>query len=718
MAYPQFIFGGNTGVTYEDLQRRRAVAEALQNRANSGIASNVGEGIAQLGAAIAGRIAQSRVNADNATGMKMLAEALSGDSGTVTPTAAPATDPGMASGIVSTADALGIDPTDLATAISYETGGTFDPVKAGPTTQWGQHKGLIQFGEPQAKQYGVDWNNPVASQLGKDGAIVKYLRDAGVTPGMGLKDVYSAINAGRVGRYSASDANNGGAPGTVADKVANQMTGHRAKAAALLAGNAITPAAGPPPEISNADYLGQFRDAVPPEAAKFASGFVAPFLRQPDAPHPSAQIDVPPRNLAGIGPPVAPPPQVIPAATLPEALGTGTGPMTAFQRMTMNAVDRGTMSEPRPGYTAQRLGLPQGGQPAPAGPMAAATAQAPVGANAGQQQGPSLARLQAFISSPYFSTISPAQQEFILKQYDRQYAAANPSPADQLDMDYKRAQIKKLTGRDTVTVGGNLVDAQTGEVIYKAPADPGAALDLEKKRLEVDELRNPKPDKPPSAVQEYEYARGQGFKGTFQDWESSKKGGMQLHVDPATGEVTFQQGGNIKPLTESQSKDTVYATRAEGALKVLDPLADALTSLPDAAGGSLPLVGNYLKSPIYQQAEQSGKEFLQAILRKDTGAAITKAETDEYGTVYLPRPGDSIEVLAQKKQSRLRAVEALKAGMTPQAILAQEKAMKASEAPQASQPASEAPPKPGDIVDGFRFKGGDPSDEGNWEFVR
>lgn len=139
-------------------------------------------------------------------------------------------------GIIDTANALGVSPIDLATVISYETGGTFDPAQPGPTTQFGQHRGLIQFGEPQAKQHGVDWSNPAASQLGPNGAIASYMRGAGVRPGMGLLDIYSAVNAGRVGRYNASDANNGGAPGTVADKVNYQMDGHRKKAAALLGG--------------------------------------------------------------------------------------------------------------------------------------------------------------------------------------------------------------------------------------------------------------------------------------------------------------------------------------------------------------------------------------------------------------------------------------------------------------------------------------------------
>jgi hypothetical protein len=140
----------------------------------------------------------------------------------------------LAFGIVETANALGMDPLDLATIISYETGGTFDPTQAGPTTQWGQHRGLIQFGEPQAREYGVDWNDPLNSQLGPDGAVADYYRANGWKPGMGMLDAYSIVNAGAPGRYSASDANNGGAPGTVADKVNNQMDGHRQNALRLL----------------------------------------------------------------------------------------------------------------------------------------------------------------------------------------------------------------------------------------------------------------------------------------------------------------------------------------------------------------------------------------------------------------------------------------------------------------------------------------------------
>lgn len=143
----------------------------------------------------------------------------------------------LRSGLIEAGRLLGVEPVDIGTVVGYETGGTYDPWKRGPKTKYGTHRGLIQFGEPQAKKYGAFEGQSAYDQL--TGPVVSYLRDTGVKPGMGLLDIYSAVNAGGVGRYNASDAAAGGAPGTVADKVANQMDAHRAKAAAILGGDFV-----------------------------------------------------------------------------------------------------------------------------------------------------------------------------------------------------------------------------------------------------------------------------------------------------------------------------------------------------------------------------------------------------------------------------------------------------------------------------------------------
>ncbi|RUT88018.1 hypothetical protein EOD14_08270 [Mesorhizobium sp. M7A.T.Ca.US.000.02.1.1] len=137
---------------------------------------------------------------------------------------------------------IGADPQDFATVMSYETGGTFDIWQKGPTTKWGQHRGLIQMGEPQRQKYGYYKG---MSEEDAVHASANYLVDSGFKPGMGLLDLYSTINAGAPGLYDRSDAAAGGAPGTVRDKVEQQMEAHKAKAAALLGGNYVPQVANP-----------------------------------------------------------------------------------------------------------------------------------------------------------------------------------------------------------------------------------------------------------------------------------------------------------------------------------------------------------------------------------------------------------------------------------------------------------------------------------------
>lgn len=289
MPQQSYIFGGNTPWTYDQIQQKRKIAEQLA--AQIGSPRNVGEGLSAIGKALAVRGLNKRADKRDAelrSEYDKMFEGLGGilggsgggsytPTGTWTPDATPrpqdvpatehnpdvnlgfADQPpvdmaNVGSGnkmefgaaamtpqemLIAGAKKRGLDPIDVATAISYETGGTFDPAIPGPTTQHGQHQGLIQFGEPQAKQFGADFSDPqtaVRSQLDPDtGAVWKYLDSTGVKAGMGLPEIYSAINAGGVGRMGASDANNGGAPGTVADKVAG-MGDHRTKAAQYLGG--------------------------------------------------------------------------------------------------------------------------------------------------------------------------------------------------------------------------------------------------------------------------------------------------------------------------------------------------------------------------------------------------------------------------------------------------------------------------------------------------
>lgn len=135
------------------------------------------------------------------------------------------------------AQELGVDPIDLLTVISYETGGTFSTgIRGGAGNR---HIGLIQFGEEEQKQFGARQGQPVGEQMA---AVVRFLKARGFKPGMSTAQLYATINAGSPEKLNASDAKNGGMPGTVLDKVNSpQWAEHRAKALQLADGKYVIP---------------------------------------------------------------------------------------------------------------------------------------------------------------------------------------------------------------------------------------------------------------------------------------------------------------------------------------------------------------------------------------------------------------------------------------------------------------------------------------------
>lgn len=132
--------------------------------------------------------------------------------------------------IAAAAQELGIDPVALATVISYETGGTYSTrIRGGKSNKY---IGLIQFGPNEQRQYGANQGQNFEEQMG---AVVRYLKDRGLKPGMGLLDLYSTINAGSPGLYNRSDR-----PGyDVARHVAEMAKSPHAKRAEDLIGGKL-----------------------------------------------------------------------------------------------------------------------------------------------------------------------------------------------------------------------------------------------------------------------------------------------------------------------------------------------------------------------------------------------------------------------------------------------------------------------------------------------
>lgn len=559
-----------------------------------GLSKNIGGAIEQVGDT---RLARQALGGMNATPQQQpaggflssLAPQTQQQGPIATQGAGGRIDPSIRDGIVSTANALGISPVDLATAISYETGGTFDPVKMGPRTQWGQHQGLIQFGEPQAQKYGVNWDDPVGSQLGENGAVANYLRDTGVKPGMGLMDIYSAINAGGVGLYDRSDANNGGAPGTVADKVNSQMAGHLARARALF-GDAAVP-------TSAADAVSAMG-----EGGSLASAFT------------------------GEGQAPRAPMQVADASGSTGIIAQGVTP-----------IQRGSVD---PELIARMVGNPR----------LRDFGIALWKQNAGQSGG----EPWQFVNLPD-GTLARANQQ--------------TGAVERLGTFSKPKEEKAL-----INLGdGQLFDPNTRETI-----DAGGGR-----------------KKAPSIVELFDEQTGQPYKarwndeaGTFERVGGVKaRSGMSLTTNP-DGTVTLTEGtvGNMPKLTESEGRNSGFYGRGVESQQILNDLESQGTSLWNKTVGNLPVVGNFARSEDAQRYDQAKRNFINAVLRRESGAVISPEEFANAEQQYFPQPGDGPEVIEQKRNNRDTTIQGLKVSSGQGAQFALP--------PGAQPPAAPLPPAP------------------------
>lgn len=109
-----------------------------------------------------------------------------------------------------------------------------------------------------------------------------------------------------------------------------------------------------------------------------------------------------------------------------------------------------------------------------------------------------------------------------------------------------------------------------------------------------------------------------------------------------------------KPLTEGQSKAALFGSRMQSSDEIINGLAakGVNNSVP---GTNLPIVGRAITafSPAErQQLDQAKRDFINATLRRESGAVIADSEFANGEKQYFPQPGDSKEVIAQKARNR------------------------------------------------------------------
>jgi hypothetical protein len=150
--------------------------------------------------------------------------------------------------------------------------------------------------------------------------------------------------------------------------------------------------------------------------------------------------------------------------------------------------------------------------------------------------------------------------------------------------------------------------------------------------------------------------------------EIKEADGVFVAVDKRSGKATpITVGGKPlesgKPLNEAQGNSVAYGIRMKEANSIIEKLATEGTER-SAVGAGAPygiggLVNAATASPQQQQFQQAKLNFITAILRKESGAAIGQDEFEREDQKYFPQIKDSDAVKAQKKQARETAIKAM-----------------------------------------------------------
>ena len=140
-------------------------------------------------------------------------------------------------------------------------------------------------------------------------------------------------------------------------------------------------------------------------------------------------------------------------------------------------------------------------------------------------------------------------------------------------------------------------------------------------------------------------------------WDAPAFGGGSPQ---ASGTPTVGNPFATGKFNEGQGKAAGFSDRMFGSEAILRELDDTNSGFwGGLAGAASDYTPNTLKSADRQRFEQAKRDFVNAQLRRESGAAISQKEFDNAAAQYFPQPGDTPQVIQQKQANRQSAISAM-----------------------------------------------------------
>ena len=285
-----------------------------------------------------------------------------------------------------------------------------------------------------------------------------------------------------------------------------------------------------------------------------------------------------------------------------------------------------------------------------------------------------------YVAPSFFQNLQPVANmltgAYLAKQGDTK-AAELAKQLREGRISEQQAIMEKINAGDTKGALGLATGSQYGAGKELVPALVGSVI-----------------PKTPEKVSEYNFAVEKGFKGSFNDfvnqmtpYQQAQLGLEKQKLGMEYAKLQNELGGG--KLTEAQGNATAFGMRAKESNALLSQLEQGGTKntgvLRSAIAGTVgmtPFIGEKLESGVssamnvlpsaldgpnaaQQATDQARRNFVTAVLRKESGAAISPSEFENEAKKYFPQPGDTDSVIKQKQNARETAIKALEVQAGP-----------------------------------------------------